>query len=133
MDRKKLVKYILFLMFLIFAGHLLATKFYWYYSIFWFDMVIHFLGGFWVALFFIWFLQLKDTFSPSAKQILLYVFAVAVLWEIFQYFVNNVMGLTPFRPLNTFSDICFGVAGGLAAYFYVSRKKIMLKGTNEIQ
>jgi hypothetical protein len=35
-----------------FVADLAATKFFWYYSISWFDMLMHFSGGLWVGLFF---------------------------------------------------------------------------------
>src|SRR3989344_6115892 len=65
MDRKKFFKRIVYLIFFIFIVHFFANKFYWYSSIWYFDIIMHFLGGLWVGLFFIWFKKKPD---PKSAQ-----------------------------------------------------------------
>ena len=122
------------MMFFIFTADIMAQKFYWYYSIWWFDMPMHFLGGFWVGLFFFWFFSTKylPIFQLSLEKIdfkltwkiLLFVLFLGISWEIFEIYVNNYIGKTPFNLLDTISDIFFDLAGGSFALFYVFRRSI---------
>ncbi|OGI46772.1 hypothetical protein A2121_00185 [Candidatus Nomurabacteria bacterium GWB1_40_6] len=132
MDRKKLVKHLVFLMFFIFIADILAQKLHWYFSIWWFDMLMHFGGGFWVGLFFIWFFSIKDLpiFQLSFEKIdfklilkvLLFVLFFGILWELFEVFVHNYIAQDPFSVLDTTSDIFFDFGGGLCAILYLWKK-----------
>jgi len=146
MDRKKLLKLIIYLMFFIFIANLLAQKFYWYSSIWYFDMIMHFLGGVWQGLFFIWFFSINDLplFRLSLDAIdfkliyktILFVLLIGVLWEFFEFFTNNYVGHDPFNTLDTISDIFFDLAGGAFAVFYFLfylSKKIMPVVANKVQ
>jgi hypothetical protein len=128
MDRKKLLKILFYLMFLIFIANFLTLKFYWYSSIWWLDMPMHFLGGFWEGLFFIWFFSIVD--FPFLKlsldmmdfklvyKTVLFVLLIGILWEFFEFFVNNYIGHDLFNTLDTISDIFFDLVGGTFAVFY---------------
>ena len=128
MDRKKLLKFLVYLMLLIFIANSLALKFYWYFSIWYFDMLMHFLGGLWEGLFFIWFFSIVDfpflKLSPSVVDFKLiyktvsFVLLIGILWEFFEFFTNNYIGHDPFNILDTISDIFFDLAGGTFSIFY---------------
>ena len=118
MDRKKLLIHIVCLMFFIFSLDTLAHKFYWYDSIWWFDMLTHSLSGFWVALFFIYVFVRKMHFPIPFVKVFFYLFLIGVGWEIFEFIVNNYIGPDPFDILDTLSDIFFDLAGGLSAIIY---------------
>jgi len=122
MDRIKLFKRLALLIFLIFITNFFANKFYWYASIRYFDMVMHFLGGLWVGLALLWLL-FKENFSfVLIFKILLGVLVVGVLWEIFEILVNSTIAQNPFDVLDTASDLFFDFGGGLCAILYLWKK-----------
>ncbi len=132
MATRKLLKHIVFLMFLMFVADYLAKVFYWYYSIWYFDVIMHFLGGFWVGLFFIYVFYRKELKLNSVPNIILCILAVGVLWEIFEFFVFNQIGSTAFDRLDTISDIFLDLSGGFFALLYFM-KNIMPVGENNVQ
>jgi hypothetical protein len=142
MDREKLLKHLVFLMFFIFTADILAQKLHWYFSIWYFDMLMHFGGGFWVGLFFIWFFSIKDLpiFQLSLEKInfklilkaLLFVLFFGILWEFFEIYSHNYIGGDLFNTLDTLSDVFFDLAGGTFAVFYFF-KKIMKTEESKLQ
>lgn|SRR3989338_3808702 len=126
MDRKRLLKHLVFLVFFIFIANLLAQQFYWYFSIWYFDMFMHFLGGFWVGLVFLWFFSRESTsLEPFLQLIFKVIFAVlmvGILWEIFEISIDKIIIQNPFNALDTFSDIFFDLTGGLVAVLYFLKK-----------
>lgn len=126
MNRKGLLKHLIILMFFIFLADILAKHFYWYFSIWYFDMIMHFLGGVWAGLFFIWFFYGSglDSKSLASKviKIFLFVLVVGVIWELFEIFANNHIAQEPFNALDSASDVFFDLAGGGMAAMYFLRK-----------
>lgn len=83
-----------------------------------FDMLLHFLGGGFIAASFLYFAgknlfgALSDRFLPLAFLTLGAVVLVALNWEFYEYFVNIYLQL-PQEPIaDTFSDLALGLAGG---------------------
>ncbi len=119
MDRKALVKYLIFFILFIFIVNFLANKFYWYYSIWYFDLIMHFLGGFWIGLLFFYFFPLKNNSFSVIFKLLLFVFLAGIGWEVYEILVNDIIAQNPFDYFDTISDICFDLSGGLCAILYV--------------
>ena len=123
MTRKKFFIRIASLVFLIFILNYLAQKFYWYYTIWYFDMIMHFLGGFWVGLASLWIFSGEKDFKAELNarltlNVVAYVLFIGISWEFFEYFfVNNLAG-NPFNMLDTVSDVFFDLAGGIFSVFY---------------
>jgi len=103
-------------------AHTLALKFYLYYELWWFDILMHFAAGAWTVLFFLWLLFFSDFFllDVERKNFLLtsalsisFLFLVAVGWEIFELH----FGLTFIEDSDywqdTISDIFSALSGGL--------------------
>ncbi len=134
MDRKKLLIRVASLIFSIFIVNYLAGKFYWYSAIWYFDMIMHFSGGFWVALASIWlFSNTKSFFNKSfVLKTFSLVFLVGVGWEIFEIIFCNYIAGNTFDVLDTTSDIFFDLAGGIFAILYFL-KRIMLNTGNTVQ
>ena len=132
MARKKLLIHIIVLMFFIFLTDKAAGKFYWYNSIWYFDMIMHFLGGVWVGLFFIYTLSVDEASLKSLWRVVLLTLLIGVSWEVYEFVVNNMIGRVPFDILDTLSDIFWDVAGGLVSLFYFSKIIMMVRG-NKIQ
>ncbi|HPS21258.1 MAG TPA: hypothetical protein PLO44_00400 [Candidatus Paceibacterota bacterium] len=133
MDKKKLfirlATVILFIFFLNFIG----SKFYWYYSVWYFDIIMHTLGGFWVALAALWIFPTKEqkiTYKYII-QILLIVLTIGIFWEFFEIFVNETIAQNPFNILDTVSDIFCDLAGGTFATIYFV-KRIFIKEENKL-
>lgn len=126
MDRKKLVKPLVYLIFFIFIMNLLANKFYWYASISYFDMIMHFLGGFWVGLCYFYFFQVKSIFISNILKLLAFVFCIGLGWEVYEILVNKAVAQNSLDYLDIGSDIFFDLLGGAVAAIYFS-KRIMLQ------
>lgn len=134
MNRKKLFKRILYLILFIFIVNFLANKFYWYSSIWYFDMIMHFLGGFWLGLVFLYFFSHK--FSPHSfnffLKLIIFVLFVGIGWEIFELLVDKTITQNSFNILDTSSDIFFDLTGGLISIYYFT-KKIMFSSKNQVE
>lgn len=131
MNRKKLFIRLAVLIFLILVANFTANKFYWYSSIPYFDMIMHFLGGFWLALLFIWLYNKEKLNSINILKVMLSILAIGVVWELFEIIVNNSLAKNPFDAGDTLSDLFFDLFGGVCALWYVS-KRIMKKVENKV-
>jgi len=125
MDRKKLTKRLIYLIFFILVINFLANKFYWYYSVWYLDMIMHFLGGFWLGLLFLYFSSIQKDLN-SIVRILLFVLFIGIGWEIYEVLVNDIFARNPFNFLDTISDIFFDLSGGACAILYYF-KRIMIQ------
>ena len=132
MVRKKLLAHIIALMLFLFLMDKGANKFYWYNLIWYFDMIMHFLSGIWVGLFFLYVFNTDHFDLRSFLKIVCMVLLIGVAWEIFEFIVNNVIGRVPFDPIDTLSDIFWDILGGSVAVFYLF-KIIMPTSENKIQ
>ncbi len=134
MDKKKLFQRLLYLIFFILVANFLANKFYWYSSIWYLDMIMHFLGGFWVALAFIYFFSPKiSSFSilPLLK-VIFFVFLIGLGWELFEFLVYRMVPQYVFDISDTSSDLFFDLTGGFFAFWYFL-KRIMLLKENKVE
>lgn len=131
MIHKKILLSIILLMFFIFFADKLANKFYWYNSIWYFDIIMHFLGGMWIGLFFIYVFS-RRSLDNLIFKVVLSVLLIGIFWEIFEFFVNNVIGQTPFNIVDTLFDIIFDLFGGLLSVLYFL-KRIMKASENRVQ
>ena len=132
MYREKFFKRLALLILLIFLLNFSANNLYWYYAIWWFDMLMHFLGGLWVGLFTLYLLRPESLNNSLIFKVFLAVFMVGIGWEIFEFVFTNVVAGGPFHLPDTLSDIFFDLSGSVAALFYFS-KKIMAQRENKIQ
>lgn len=100
-----------------------------YTEIWWWDILLHLLGGLWVALSSYWFFYTSG--FTDIKKTTAYFFAATIpavliiggLWEVFEY----VAGLTDVYhgetyKIDTISDIGVDTVGGLIVYLYYRLK-----------
>jgi len=132
-SNNKILKIIVFLIVLIGIIHVTAYYFHLYLELWWIDMLMHFLGGAWVAAFSLWFiffsniLNIKRENNLSSFLVTAFcaVLLVGIGWEIFEF----KAGLSFFSPLtlstrgywmDTISDLILDLIGGMfvALYFY---------------
>ena len=113
--------------------HYFSIKLAWYWQFPWLDMVSHFLGGAWVAGMLLWFVFVSGRVSTAKIQneklvaFLIAVFGALVVglaWEAFEYFADVLLIQDGFLG-DTLSDLVLDVIGGVAAYYYVLRKKYL--------
>jgi hypothetical protein len=106
--------------------------YYWIY--WWYDIMMHFLGGFLVASFVLWFF-LRFGFNRFQTLSAFFVisivsgFSIGIGWELFEYF----SGILQQQPGNIIGDTildlvmdCVGAiaAWGVASLFFVERKEL---------
>lgn len=119
MDRKKLLKTLASLIFAIFLVHFVASKFYLYYSVWYLDILMHFLGGFWIGLLYFYLFPPKENSAVSFLKVFLFVFGLGIGWEVFEMMVNDIIAQNPFDYLDTISDLFFDLFGGFCAILYI--------------
>jgi hypothetical protein len=125
--RNKLLNRTALLIFIIFGVNVIAGKFYWYSTIWWFDMPMHFLGGIWLGLASVWvyFFRRKGdmpriTVSKIVRIALVTSLVVGFGWELYEYAVQMIIpGAEIASPLDSLSDLFFDTAGGLVAALYI--------------
>ncbi|MCU0660251.1 MAG: hypothetical protein MUD00_01380 [Candidatus Pacebacteria bacterium] len=127
--RKKLSTRSAGMILFIFLINYAAMTFYWYGAIWWFDMLMHFLGGFWLGLSAIWvyFYRGKTPRQDMSfrKALLISLVAIAafgVSWEFFEFGIDRLITFAPHNWLDTTSDIFFDLAGGIVAALLLVRK-----------
>jgi len=107
----------------LFVVNALASTFYWYVTIPWFDMLMHAIGGVFVALLGGAFLrkQLRGISSYHMFiNIALFVFIIGLAWEYYeyvvQYFIKHVQLAD---PADSISDLICDMLGGIVGAGFV--------------
>ena len=112
-----------------------ATIFFWYYTIWWFDIPMHFLGGVFLGLVFGYVLLRHGIKNFSQKTFfygILAIFIVGILWEIFEFNIDTFITFRDQNIIDTLSDICFDLAGGLFALQYLKKYLPFMISSNTI-
>lgn len=126
-SKKLLIRSVVFI-FLIFLLNYLAMKFYWYSSIWYFDMLMHFLGGIWLALLYIYLFPPEKYNSKTIWKMLLVILLIGLGWEIFEVIINETITRISFNILDTVSDLFFDLSGGCFVIMYFMKKIMPIKG-----
>ena len=117
------VRYFLFAQFVVLIVtaflHLLGFWLYLYWVFWWYDVVLHALGGAWVALAALWFFTYIGKSQPSAVT-LACVIVVGVLWEIFEVLIGIPRESN--YVLDTSLDLLMDIVGALLTLFFLRRK-----------
>lgn len=118
---KHLIVRILQLVAFIFIINWIAMIFHWYSIIWWFDIPMHFLGGVFIGMLYVYFLVRRGTPVWSLKAViwgLIAVFAIGLLWEVFEFSLDTWITFRPQNLIDTLSDLCFDLAGATLALWY---------------
>jgi RsiW-degrading membrane proteinase PrsW (M82 family) len=105
--------------------HLLGLHFYLYWTVWWFDVLMHFLGGFWVGFTALWlyhFVGKPPRHNRDLAVALLAAIIVGVMWELYEYTTGVTFSLVGYR-LDTATDLAMDLVGGYCAFRYVLYKK----------
>lgn len=129
MIQKRLAVVALYLIVLMLVLHLAATAFYWYVSIPWYDMLMHTLGGIFLAVFttalFARYIIALNRYETMVT-LLLAVLIIGGLWEYFEYAMQYIvrgsaeLANVPDSVLDLVCDMLGGIAG---VYFVLHLKK----------
>ncbi len=120
MLRRQLVRRLGLAMLAVFVLQQIASFLHWFSLVWWFDMPMHFLGGF--AMFYLSALVFfrKQPALPWQRYLALCVasgLAIGAGWEAFELGLAIRYGFPPFHFVDSLSDMCFDAAGlCLAAY-----------------
>ncbi len=126
---KKLITRAAWVVMFIFFINYAAMTFFWYSTIWWFDMPMHFLGGFWLGLMALWAYLLVRRKQPVLQwnsvfwTVFILTLCVGVAWELFEVGIDRFITLVSHNSLDTVSDIFFDLAGAFTAFFYAMRKR----------
>ncbi len=109
----------------------LAGKMSWYWIMWWFDMPMHFFGGFLsaVLIFLFFYKKLRALDSLHTRRtflfIMLGILALGLVWELHEVIVERAIpaGMDIVSFVDSISDLFFDMAGGLLAYLLVWRRK----------
>lgn len=111
--------------------HGLATAFYLYSFYWWFDIPLHFLGGFCAALVSLYFYsnfhRRKAGFMSSIRVLsvaIVGVIVVGMMWELFEYFTDITFNTIGDYALDTVKDLGMDILGGYAAYVYFIYREV---------
>lgn len=123
-EGRKLLFLSLLLIIIISSLNIWAIKDYLYFFYWWFDLLLHFLGGVWVAVSFLWLYFYSNILGkPSLERRRIFLativafLVVAVGWEIFEIAIGQILE-DPNYVFDTVTDIIIGGLGAFVAYIY---------------
>ena len=88
-----------------------------YWSYWWFDLVVHAVGGLSIGLF-------ATYFFASRRLAACVALSVIVCWEIFEVFIVHVPIVDEsLYVIDTITDVMIGMAGASAAWLFVRRAR----------
>lgn len=133
MPREKLLRILALLILGIAALHLTAVVFYLYWTLWWYDLFLHALGGAFAALLALWLLFFSGYFSAAAPQTARPALLVAVLsalfigigWEFFERALGNTWSIEGYW-LDTALDLFMDVFGAFAGFLFFVRRYLTL-------
>lgn len=126
-NSKKILVEMFILIFLLAIFHIGALSFGWYVKFWWWDVMNHFLGGFFISIGIYWIIKYRNylnfvikkdgkSFSQFLTVITITMF-IAVFWEVYEYslgFRNYPEGYV----FDTAKDIAMGFLGGISGFLY---------------
>lgn len=132
MMRKKLILLCFATVFIVGGLHLLAIDFHFYWTLKYFDSLLHFLAGVAVGFGGIWFaLGNKNTLNSQEmlRSALVAIVIVGVVWEIFEL-VGSITSFSDgmYYITDTTSDLVLDVLGSFVAVIYTRQFIIQNNG-----
>lgn len=113
-------------LFVIAVLHFIANKFYFYWTIWWYDMMMHTISGFAVGMASIMLWQYFFDKDISIKKTivisLLFTLTVGISWELFELVSGAMMLSDGFAYYtDTISDILLDISGGILGSLYAHK------------
>ena len=121
------LKSIISLFVFILLAHIFAVINHWYWTYNWIDIPMHFLGGFWLGLVFLYFinpnLEIKNhKFLVMMILVISFAVFVGVLWEFFEFLSDVLFSSRGYFEISqqgtadTMGDLFFDIIGGLVTF-----------------
>jgi len=105
--------------------HTLAFYFYWYYTVWWFDLVMHTLGGLLVggtfAHFYVNMWNKQISVLGAFVVSITVVFAVGVGWEVFEFLLDKFLIRMQNDVFDTVTDLGLDIVGGFLGALLISK------------
>lgn len=129
MTSRTMVWCISLLAFMLGVLEIVALRFYLYWTVWWFDIIMHFLGGLWVSLITLWFYKAFADVRAHKEHgyliTLLIMILVGVAWEIFEVIAGLTMTSQAGYFFDTVLDLIMDICGALYAVHLVFGHKKM--------
>ncbi|MFH0846044.1 MAG: hypothetical protein V1851_01440 [Patescibacteria group bacterium] len=129
LDKKRFSIVLMVLIYVILIMDILAFRFFLYWRFWWFDIVMHFLGGIWIMLvsYYIFYLSdyaeyvrhLSKKYSPFILSLSSIAF-VGIFWELFE--LTTKVSIQSNYVLDTSLDLFMDMSGWIVAYTYVEKR-----------
>ncbi|MEZ6209171.1 MAG: hypothetical protein R3B64_01175 [Candidatus Paceibacterota bacterium] len=119
MNKRKISVYTAVVGIFILVINILAMKGSLYFVFWWFDMPMHFLGGFWIGLITVLIFYKKFSklgLTDNKKSIFVYLLSVifiGLLWEFYEYFLEIFIKFDFANIVDSISDMLFDIAGSI--------------------
>jgi len=112
--------------------HYCGVIFGWYYAVFWFDILMHIIGGIFIGALFVYLFRVRRNFLKTESVLTFIILGagftvlVGVLWEFYEFFMDVVI-FKQYSLLNTPGEIHFDtlkdlfndiVGGAIAVSFF---------------
>jgi hypothetical protein len=130
MKNKKILITSLSLIFLISFFHFLSISNSWYWTYRWLDIPVHIVGGFWVALTFLWvllYVNFSDDIKKHKKKMFLLMMSsvlfTSIIWEVSELFLGITYVEASVYFEDTITDIFSGMFGGYIAFLFFIKNK----------
>ncbi len=128
-SRDQLLRTIALLVLVIALLHIGATIFYLYWMLWWYDLILHFLGGVFIALLVLWLVSFSGYLGASSSLSLRQLFLISLVgtlgvgigWEIFERLLGHTWSVEGYW-LDTGIDLFLDVSGGVVGWFYFVKK-----------
>lgn len=128
MKARHIIWYIGLVAILVGIGQEVAIEHSLYFSVWWFDIVMHFLGGLWIALIALWFYKAfagEDAESGKGYFVaLVTVVVVGILWEVMEIWAGLTWTHGDYK-IDTVIDLIMDVVGAIFASRLVFRKTVV--------
>ena len=92
--------------------HSIAIKYYFYWTLSWIDIPIHFLGGLTVSLAAIWFFYFSR-YVPPLRLAIASVLVVGIIWESFELFAGIAERNADYYISDTVLDFVANISGAV--------------------
>lgn len=104
--------------------HVTALSKFYYWDYWWFDILMHLLGGLWVGLFIFWFDEwIKLPFKINLINFLALILAVGIAWELWELMFGITLVRGDKYVFDTILDIIMDITGGVVTYFLKNNNK----------
>lgn len=128
MHRTYLLNAIAVLVCVIATLHFLAINYYLYWMFWWYDIIVHFLGGVFVGLLALWLRYFSGYLGahavPALSQVLLFVgvsvLVIGVGWEVFEWVTGETFRAEGYWQ-DTIVDVVLDLLGGFVATGFFQR------------